>query len=514
MANSSTPQLIKTDLTVPVILAGMKFTLHLAVLLWAGYGLFRDELYYIVSTGHLDFGYVDHPPLSILLLAGVVKLFGNSMIAVRLPAVILGAMTVFFVSLTARDMGGRRFAQLVAGLCAFVSLFYIAVSSVYSMNAIDLFLCSLIAWWTVRLVQDPTPTRWMTLGFLFGLGLQNKIGMLWVGAGLFAGFLLTSHRKLLKSPWPWFAGILAFLLFTPYVLWNLSHDMAHLEFIREATTGKYSGLTRLDFLLGQSPTQNPSTLPFWIGGLIWLFLARRARAYRYMGIVWVTGALVLLAKGHMKPEYLAALYTFIFPAGGLAMEGIFTEKWKKWRFVPVIVVLSGMILSPITLPVLPVNTYIAWADRMGIQPHTTETNELAELPQFYADRFGWEQKATDVARVYERLTEEERQACVIYGTNYGRASAVNYFGHEYELPPAISGHNSYWIWGPGKKNARVVIAMGGNEEGYRELFGSVELAAVSRCTYCMPYENNMPIYVLKDPKMSLQEIWPQAKHYQ
>jgi len=131
----------------------------------------------------------------------------------------------------------------------------------------------------------------------------------------------------------------------------------------------------------------------------------------------------------------------------------------------------------------------------------------------YTDRFGWEEKAATVARFYERLPAgEERAACVLTG-NYGEAAAIDFFGEEMGLPRAISGHNNYYLWGPRGCTAEVVIALGVPRERLSTVFGSIENADTARCEYCMPDEDNLPVYGCRDPKMPFREAWPLFKHY-
>jgi hypothetical protein len=167
------------------------------------------------------------------------------------------------------------------------------------------------------------------------------------------------------------------------------------------------------------------------------------------------------------------------------------------------------------MPVLPVETYIAYASFLGQEPSTDEQKEVGKLPQFYADMFGWETMVKTIAGVYRKLTPEEQSRCVIFTGNYGEAGAIDFLGKKYNLPRAISGHNNYWIWGLGEKTAEVVIFFGGPDlETLRRLFKNVEIAATFTCNYCMPYENNTPVFLCKDPLVSFKEIWPRVKHYE
>lgn len=131
-----------------------------------------------------------------------------------------------------------------------------------------------------------------------------------------------------------------------------------------------------------------------------------------------------------------------------------------------------------------------------------------------ADMFGWEQKAEAVAKVFHTLTLEEQARCAIFSDNYGRCAAIDFYGKKYHLPPAIGRHNNYWIRGPGNYTGELMIILGGELRDKQEEFESVVVAETVHCNYCMPYENNLRIYVCRNLKVPLQTLWPQLKAYQ
>lgn len=508
--------------TILLALAGLELALHLSVNLFAGYEIFRDELYYLACASHPALGYVDQPPLSIWLLAGVRGLLGDSLFALRLLPAVAGAGLVLVTGLLAREVGGGRFAVTVAALCSLVAGFPLAASSFYSMNVFDLLLVAAGCLLLARLINTGEPRLWLALGAVLGLGLLNKVGVLWVGLGIFVGLLATRERRWLRTPWPWAAGGVALLLFLPYVVWNATHDWAHLEFIRSAVAGKYSGLNAWSFLSGQFLMQNPVTAPVWLAGLGWLLFAPGGRRYRLLGVLWVTACVVLLANGHSKAEYLANVYPPLFAAGGVAWERLLArgQTGRRAGRGPTLgraalgaVLVSGLLLAPLATPMLPVETYVEYADALGVGPTTAEGHELAELPQFYADMFGWRAKAEAVAAVYHALPEEDRARAAIFAENYGRAGAIDYWSDELGLPGAIGNHNNYWIWGPGDADGDVVLVLGGDREDLEERFASVELAGRADCDWCIPYERDLPIYVCRDLQTPLDELWPHMKHY-
>jgi hypothetical protein len=498
-------------LWVLAALALAKFLLHLGINAFGGYEIFRDELYYLACADHLSWGYVDHPPLSVWLLAAVRSVIGDSLFALRFVPALAGAALVFFTGLLARELGGGRFAVLVAALCPWVAGQVLAASSIWSMNIFDLLIVAVVFWALARLINTRNPYEWIVVGAFLGLGLLNKVGVLWIGLGVFVGIVVTAERYWLRTRWPWLAGALSALLFVPYLAWNANHGWAHIQFIRAAVDGKYSGLTTWSFLSGQVLQQNPVTLPVWIFGLAWLLLASRGRRYRLLGIVWVTACLVLLINGHSKAGYLANAYPPLFAAGAVAWEQLIRRPWA--RSLAILWLLLGLILAPLATPVLPVEQYVAYSRALGLGPSTDEGLELAELPQFYADMFGWREKAEGVAAVFHALPADEQTRTVIFGENYGRAGAIDYWAEELGLPGAISNHNSYWWWGLGGDVVETVIVLGGNREDLESSFEHVELAGLADCRWCLPYERELPIYVCRGLRTPMGSLWEEIRHY-
>ena len=248
--------------------------------------------------------------------------------------------------------------------------------------------------------------------------------------------------------------------------------------------------------------------------MIFLLFSPSGRRFRMLGWIYLASLLILVANGHSKAEYLSPAYAILFAAGGVALERWLGRPALAWaRVLIAILLLGGLILAPLVVPILPVDRYIAYAETLGIEPSTSENKELAELPQFYADRFGWEEKAAAVAQVYDSLPPEEREVAAVFGENYGRAGAIDHFGPELGLPYAISPHNSYWLWGPRHFTGEVVIVLGGEREGLERSFESVEWAGQVPCRLCMPYESDLPIFVCRDLKLPIAEVWERLKNY-
>jgi hypothetical protein len=367
----------------------------------------------------------------------------------------------------------------------------------------------------VDLVEQPTTRRWVVLGLLLGLGLLNKTSVLWLGAGIAAALVLTDLRSQLRNRGPWLAGATALLVFSPYVLWNLANGLPHLEFMRNASAEKYSSLTRGRFLVDQVMNMNPTVVLVALLGLAWYSLSKDGRRFRSLGIVFLTVFAILFLNPHSKSEYIAAAYTLLFAGGGVMIERV----GRRWgRAIPVaagtLLVAMGLVVSPLALPILPVETYIRYARALGIAPSTAEAKELAELPQFYADMHGWEELSRNVSAAYLSIPEAERPTTVALVGNYGEAGALELFARKYPLPRVICTHNSYWFWGVGDTPITTFIRLGGRLDDYHENYGEATQAGLHTCRYCMPYENNLGIFIARRRRVPIEQAWSQLKHFE
>ncbi len=475
------------------------------------YGLFRDEYYYLACADHVAWGYVDQPPLSIAVLAAVKAVLGDSILALRLVPASLGALLVLLAGQLARALGGGRSARILAAVSVAVVPQYLGQAGYYSMNSFDLVLWATAALLVARLTPDePHTRRFAWLGLVLGLGLLNKISVLFFGAGLAVALVALPLRRLLLRPGPWVAAGIAALLFLPHVAWQVANGWPTREFIENATRYKNVGLGPVQFLLSQVPEIHPLNAPLWIAGLAWLLFSRRGRPYRALGVVWVV-AFAIMAAQHSKPYYLGPAYPPLLAAGAVVVEGL---RWRWLRpVVAAVLIATGAALAPFAIPVLPVDTFIAYQKALGVTPQQAERSALGPLPQFFADRFGWEEMTAAVARAYGSLPPEERERAVIVTSNYGEAGALRYLGRRYGLPPAVSQHNSFYFWGPGRDEVDVAIVVGMNPDSLRDSWTSVEPVERFRSPYAMPYEQRWPVLVCRGLKLPLQDAWRRGRHF-
>jgi hypothetical protein len=482
---------------------------HCATL--GGYGIFRDELYYLACADHLDWGYVDHPPLSILVLAAFRALIGDSVSAVRFPAALAGTGMVLLAVSTARALGGGAFAQRLAALSAALFPLGIALSGFYSMNALDLVFWSAGIRLAAAILAGGDPRLWLAFGAVAGLGLQNKISVLLLGFGLVLGVPVSGRLALLKNRWVWLGGGLAVLLFLPHLAWQVDHGWPTLEFMANARQYKMTGTDPAGFFSEQILNANPGAIPVWLGAVIFLLAAAAARPWRPLGWAFVVIVGVLVATG-AKAYYLGPAFPLLYAAGGVAWERWTSRRWARAAIVG-LVIAGSLPALPLTKGILPVGWLVTYLRASGIMPSSGERNALGRLPQHFADQHGWAELASAVAGVRDALPPDERQRVCIAGQNYGQAGAIDYYGRELGLPRAVSGHNSYWLWGPRDCGREVWIVIGDDRESLEAIFESVEQALTFECDLCMPYEGRKPIWVARRMKQDPAALWPSVKHF-
>jgi hypothetical protein len=511
---------------VVAALALVKLVLHLASTGHFGYGFFIDELYFLACSEHLSWGFVDMPPLFPALTALVRALFGDSLFAVRLVPAVSGAALVLMTGLLARDLGGRRFAQGLAALSILTAPLWLALHSIHTMNALDQLFWTAGAWVVIRIVRivrasgnggEDRPRGWLLFGALCGLGMLNKHTMAFFAVAVAVGLVLTPERRALRSRWLWLGAVLAGLIFLPDLAWMVKHHFPHFEMLRNIkANGRDVQLNPFQFMLQQVLLFNPLAAPLWLGGLAWFLFGKEGRRYRILGIAY----LVVLAEMFLldgRVYYAAPAYPMLLAGGAVALERwLAARRARGWRFAgpayAAILGLSGAILAPLWVPILPPETLIRYSRAIGMSEPRLENHELGPLPQLMADRFGWPEMAEEVARVYHSLPQADQAKAAIFGQNYGQAGAIDHFGPALGLPKAISGHLTYYLWGPRGYTGEVMIVLDDNRARLSELFTSVELAGHVTHPYSMPYEH-FDVWICRGLRQPMAELWPQIKRY-
>jgi hypothetical protein len=478
------------------------------------YGMFRDEFYYIACSDHLAWGFVDHPPLSILILAGSRALLGDSIGAVRLTVAIAGAVAIIGSALLARELGGKRFAQILAALAVAISPLYLGIAGFFSMNAFDLLFWLAAYFLMARTLRTGRTHLLLILGVIVGFGLMNKYNMFTCALGLAMGLLLVPQRRWYKDWRLWLGGAVAAVIFLPHLIWQIQNGWPTLEFIENAKRYKIASFGIGEFLAAQILQIHPLNLPIWLIGLVSLLGVRRFETHRSLGIAFLVSLIFLMAQ-RSKTYYIGPAFPVLLAAGTCALEASTNGGKRRWLRPALFVLLlaGGIVTLPFSVPVFSPEKLIGYQQALRLRAASEETGNVGVLDQHFADRFGWETMVHTLTSVYRGFPEDDRERCVILAGNYGEAGAIDYYGTQFGLPKAISGHNNYFLWGPGETSGEIVISVGIHAAELEALFSEVTVAAIVICPYAMPYETNLPIHVCRGLKIPLAEAWHRTRRF-
>jgi hypothetical protein len=499
---------VAQDRRVPIVAALVALALHLAGN--PHYGFFRDELYFIICGRHPAIGYVDQPPV-VPLLAALSQHWGTSLFALRAIASVFAGLSVYVACLFAVELGGGAFAQAIAALVTLLSPELVTAGLRLSPDTIQVGIWPLIALLVLRIAKGASPKLWLLVGFLAGVAGEAKYSVAFFGVALIAGILLTPQRRLLRS-W-WFAGGLAVALaiVAPNAAWQIQHGFPMLQLLVN-DYGRYL-MENPPLPIQQIIVMSPLLSVVWIVGLGYLLARRETRFLGYTYIILIAMMTALKAKNY----YPAPIYPYLIAAGTVPIEA-WTAGKRLWRIaLPAMVLLFALPSLPFVLPILPLRTEIAYqlfvTRHLHVRFHVMHVESDNTPIQYFADMTGWPELTETVGNIYNGLPAGERAQAAVFTHNFGEASAIDLFGTAYGLPPALSGNNNYWIWGPRGYSGNVLIDVNGDLATDRKRFRSAQVVTVFHNPYAMPYEDNLPIILCRGIKTPLPQLWPQLRDY-
>jgi hypothetical protein len=487
-----------------IVAGGIVFAVLMA--LSGRYGFDRDELYFFDCARHLQASFVDQPVLTPLLARLTLSLFGVSEAGLRLWPALAAWGTVIVGGLTAREFGGSRRAQLLAAAGVATMPVLLAADHLAGPTAFDLLAWASLALIVVRIGRTGDRRWWLAAGVILGLGLANKHSVGFFGVAILAGALLTGRdgRRLVLNRWFAAGAGIAAAFAVPDVWWQAQHQWATIS-MTQVLNQENGGVANIgNWVIGQVLMTAIGMIGVWLAGLRFLWRSRRplwrALAWAY-GLLFV---LFMLTTGG-KIYYLAGAYVYLLAAGAVVIDERLTARSGSLRRLLTVTAISCAAALPLVLPVLPAGD-IGW---------TAKVNSVA------AESVGWPQLVSAVRRVWTSLPASQRAHAVLFTSNYGEAGAIDELGRGDGLPQAVSGHNTYWWWGPGNPAATTVVAVAPgpmDTTGYagylRQFFGSVRVAAtLTNPEGIRNQEWGGHVYVCTHPKRPWGQIWPQLRHY-
>lgn len=501
----------------------LTFALHLFTILWQrhlGYGYFRDEFYYLACGHHLAWGFVDHGPVVALQARLAEATFGKSLLGIRMFSILAECSTTFLAGFCTWAMGGRRPAQALAMLAVLCAPINIAMGDFLSMNSCEATFWTICVIALVLLLRGRCTPRacWLTFGAAAGIGLLNKPSMTFFLIAIGLGLLLTPQRRILFTRHAAIGIALLIAIALPNVLWQIHNHWPTLEFLHNGRVGgKNTVLPPLKFFAAQVLMEHPVNALLWVTGIVALLRAKSIRDCRWLGLAYLIFFAIMCAL-HAKDYYLAGIYPSLLAAGAIAWESRFARRSNSAFAFPILetaLVLTTILILPMSSPVLRPNTWVAYTRALHLQRPADETEATSILPQFFADRFGWQEMVNQIDATYRTLSPEDRARVCLWGENYGEAGAMDFLGPMLDpsLPHAFGSQNSYWMWGTHGCTFDLVIGVtSAKPDEMAKRYESVQVVGKMDNPLAMP-EEHKNIYLLRHRRPEMLVKWNEWKNY-
>lgn len=497
-------------LQLDAVLAAATFLLHAA--LAHRYDFFRDELYFIIAGRHPAFGYVDQPAL-VPLVAALTQSSGENLFLLRLVPAVAAAATVFVTCAFARLSGGGRFAQGLSGVAVALALIMLALTTTFNTSSFEPLAWTLVAYLIARAVLDDDGRALLWAGVATGMALEIKYEIPFWLLGLAVGLAAVPQRRIFARRELWLGLGIALAIAAPTIFWQAAHGWPFAELLAAAPE-KNANPGPLAFVVSQIVVWNPIFAPVWIAGIVAPFAGNRLAPLRWLSIAFVAvfGLMFLLQA---KDYYLAGAYPAMLALGASAVERSLRSIVLRSAYLTAGIAVAVVFL-PLALPILAPAELAAYMRALHQTPDEGEKSfRGALLPQQLADQLGWREFTRDVAAVYGALPPADRARAAIVTSNYGEAAALDFYGGAYGLPPALSGHNSYYLWGTHGYDGSIVLRVNGDFARYRKLCTHPPSIAgrFGPSPYVMPYEHDGPIILCRGLRDPFPHAWQRFKHY-
>ncbi|HUK31180.1 MAG TPA: glycosyltransferase family 39 protein [Candidatus Acidoferrum sp.] len=464
------------------------------------YGFHRDELQVLDDARHMDWGFVAYPPFTPFIERVSMFIFGGSLAGLRFISALTQGIIVVISGLMARELGGKRLAQVVAALAVLVSPLVMFEGTEFQYSSWDYLWWVLIAYFLIRLLKSENPRWWLAVGAAIGMGLQTKYAIIFFVAGLTGGLILTSARRYLLSPWLWAGAGFALLIFLPNAIWQFRHSFISLDFLKHIHTrdvgeGRAAGFFKYQFIA----CINPVTVPLWLAGLAYYFFGAEGKRYRMLAWGYIlTFAIYVAAQGRFY--YLAPAYPMLLAAGAVMEERWVASLAGGW----------ARTMRIVTFAALAIGLAFAVGLTVPIFALDSPRNFTIKIDEDLREEVGWQELVESVAHVRDNLSSEERAHFAILAANYGEAGAINLYGPAYGLPQVISGVNTIWYRGYGNPAPQTLIVVGLSQRYAERRFNSCRLAAHVTNRYAIRNEETTyhpDIYVCGPPKDGWEAFW-------
>ncbi len=490
-------------------IGGLMFiALVLRLLTNRNYGFHRDEFLYLQQGQNLDWGFWSNPPGPGFFSWCVQSTLGDSLFAFRLVPALLGVATVGLVCLMAKEMGGNRFAQMLAGYSIMVSSGLPRAFLMYNPVPFDIFYWTLLAFILVKFVNNGHAKYLYYFAIISAFGFLNKYSVLFFVAPTLVIIVFTPLRSIFKDRAFWQSLLLGVLIILPHLYWQWQHNFPVLGHLRELHQTQLVNVRSKAFLLDQL-LFNASILIIWLPGLWYTLISEKGEKYRPLGFIFLLIiTLLLLLKG--KSYYTLGAYPMMVAAGScMWSQWIGKKHWPK-PVVPLVPLIVFMSLMPYSVPYLSLDKLIQFGEKIkdtGLNGILRwEDGRIHDLPQDFADMLGWEELGDLTRSAIQKIGPDEPY--FIYAENFGQTGAISYFNRKAQLPGAHSFADAFAFWAPESVDPKVKTLIYVNDElgtDVAKLFAHI--IEVGQVKHPYARERGTSVYLCRQPHESFAKFW-------
>lgn len=468
----------------------------------------RDELLYFSLGQHPDFGYDTVPPLTGWISWLIGNTLGYSVFAVRLLPSLMSGVMIFLVAGLSRELGGSVYSSRLAAIGLTVSIFFMRSFFLFQPVFLEIFFWTLCIYLILRYINTENEKLLIYFGIVAGFALLNKYlaGLLFAGLALIIPF--TRYRTVFTKRMFWLGIGAGFIVFLPNIIWQVSRGFPVFNHISQLYSTQLVYMNIPLFLTEQLIMPFAGSI-LTIAGLIYLFFGDRVARYRLLGFLSLFVILGLMfLKG--KSYYTLGVFPSLIAAGAAGYDHWIRSKGLR-AILPAILIILAVPLIPMGIPTFKPDGLKTYFRILGQKTGSDfgmrfEDGSIHSLPQDYADMIGWEELTMFASKAYQLV--EEKEACFIYGENYGEAGAISVIGKKYGLPEAVSFHESFRFWYPREFDPDITAVIYINDEmgdDVRALFR--DITVVGSVSDPDAREYGTTVFLCRDPAGSFNEFW-------
>lgn len=502
----SNPKLDKFYFVSIWILLVAKFVIH--IIAAQNYGFHRDELLHLAVGKQFALGYMEFPPMIAWLSAFIQSTLGKSLLAIRFFPAVAGVLLLYLIYLMVKELTQNQFGQFLAVLSAFVSTAYFRNHTLFSPVVFEQVLWALSFLFLLKYIHHKEDKFLIYLGLSVGFGIltKYKYTMLFWVVGLIIASLFTNYRTIYSKKVVWKTMALTFVIVLPNFFWQMFHNfpiLRAMQAMKNRGNPEASDFPIGDFFMEQAISMNEFSFLLALASVGLLLFSHKLQKYRIFGIMFLV-IMLLMMLSHLPSDALFAIYPIYFAFVGKIFAELLQGNFIIFRGILLSLSLAwGLFLMPTATPILGVEQFISYAN-INKNPHT----HRVILPDTYANMFGWEEQVSELAKIYHQsFSVEEKKHCVIWTKNYGEASAMAYYAHQYKIPKAICKQGSFWLWGSGNNDAKIALTIGFEKAFLKNFYNEVQEIKRLKIPYVNKEEYNIPIFICFQPKVKLPEFW-------